>query len=189
MREAGPIPRGARRRSPARLKACPLRLTGVAPIARAISSAGGVAWAEIDERFMLRALPGRVRRRRDDRLGGADRRLSAAGGFFDRRGGGAGRGGVAVSPFLALTRASATRKAPPGRSKLFPSFFQIYPNFSLGISKLFQTFFRAVLSLFNGLRGAQEPIFYFQAFSPRRGAQNASFAPGEAPGSGKSRLA
>ena len=30
-----------------------------------------------------------------------------------------------------------------GTSKLFPSFFQIYPNISLGISKLFQTFFLA----------------------------------------------
>ena len=29
------------------------------------------------------------------------------------------------------------------RPKLFPSFFQIYPNISLGISKLFQTFFLA----------------------------------------------
>jgi predicted flavoprotein YhiN len=41
-----------------RLKALPLRLTGLAPIARAISSAGGVAWDEIDESFMLRRLPG-----------------------------------------------------------------------------------------------------------------------------------
>jgi uncharacterized flavoprotein (TIGR03862 family) len=41
-----------------RLKTLPLRLTGVAPIARAISSAGGVAWDEADENFMLRRLPG-----------------------------------------------------------------------------------------------------------------------------------
>jgi uncharacterized flavoprotein (TIGR03862 family) len=41
-----------------RLKTLPLRLTGFAPIARAISSAGGVAWDEIDENFMLRRLPG-----------------------------------------------------------------------------------------------------------------------------------
>ena len=34
-------------------------------------------------------------------------------------------------------------RAQGGRaSKLFPSFFQTFPNFSLGISKLFQTFFR-----------------------------------------------
>ena len=35
-----------------------MRLTGIAPIARAISTAGGVAFDEIDARFMLRALPG-----------------------------------------------------------------------------------------------------------------------------------
>lgn len=40
------------------IKAAPLRLTGMAPIARAISSAGGVAFDELDERFMLRRLPG-----------------------------------------------------------------------------------------------------------------------------------
>ena len=40
------------------VKALPLRLTGPAPIARAISSAGGVGWGEVDERFMLRARPG-----------------------------------------------------------------------------------------------------------------------------------
>jgi uncharacterized flavoprotein (TIGR03862 family) len=40
------------------IDAVPLRLTGVAPIARAISSAGGIAFDAIDERFMLRALPG-----------------------------------------------------------------------------------------------------------------------------------
>ena len=57
MRDAGPIPQEPEALA-ARLKACPLRLTGVAPIARAISSAGGVAWAGIDERFMLRGLPG-----------------------------------------------------------------------------------------------------------------------------------
>ena len=41
-----------------RIKNCRLRLTGVAPIGRAISTAGGVAWNEIDEHFMLRARPG-----------------------------------------------------------------------------------------------------------------------------------
>ena len=40
------------------IKAVPLRGTGLADIATAISTAGGVAWAEIDERFMLRKLPG-----------------------------------------------------------------------------------------------------------------------------------
>jgi uncharacterized flavoprotein (TIGR03862 family) len=40
------------------VKAVPLRLTGVAPIERAISTAGGVAFAAVDERLMLRAVPG-----------------------------------------------------------------------------------------------------------------------------------
>ncbi|MEM7545305.1 MAG: TIGR03862 family flavoprotein [Pseudomonadota bacterium] len=40
------------------IKALPLPLTGPRPIAEAISSAGGVAWDGLDERLMLRALPG-----------------------------------------------------------------------------------------------------------------------------------
>ncbi|MGP0058208.1 MAG: TIGR03862 family flavoprotein [Beijerinckiaceae bacterium] len=36
----------------------PLRLTGIAPIARAISTAGGIAFSEIDEDFMLTRRPG-----------------------------------------------------------------------------------------------------------------------------------
>jgi uncharacterized flavoprotein (TIGR03862 family) len=40
------------------INAVPVRLTGVAPIARAISSGGGVAFADIDAHFMLRARPG-----------------------------------------------------------------------------------------------------------------------------------
>ncbi len=42
----------------ARLKDLPLRLTGIAPIARAISSAGGVPFDEVDEHFMLKRKPG-----------------------------------------------------------------------------------------------------------------------------------
>ncbi len=42
----------------ARLKAVPLRLAAPAAIERAISSAGGIAWDELDARFMLRRLPG-----------------------------------------------------------------------------------------------------------------------------------
>jgi len=57
LREAGPIPEDPAGLA-ARLKACPLRLVGTAPIARAISSAGGVEWSEIDQSFMLRARPG-----------------------------------------------------------------------------------------------------------------------------------
>ena len=36
----------------------PVKLTGVAPIARAISSAGGISFDELDPDFMLRRLPG-----------------------------------------------------------------------------------------------------------------------------------
>jgi uncharacterized flavoprotein (TIGR03862 family) len=56
-REAGPLPAAADALA-ARIKQVELRLTAPAPIARAISSAGGVKWAEIDETFMLRKLPG-----------------------------------------------------------------------------------------------------------------------------------
>jgi uncharacterized flavoprotein (TIGR03862 family) len=42
----------------AAIKAAPLRLVAPAPIARAISTAGGVTFAELDARFMLRARPG-----------------------------------------------------------------------------------------------------------------------------------
>jgi uncharacterized flavoprotein (TIGR03862 family) len=40
------------------IKAVPVRLCGVAPLASAISTAGGIAFAEFDERFMLRRRPG-----------------------------------------------------------------------------------------------------------------------------------
>ncbi len=40
------------------LKAIPLYLTGTAPLARAISTAGGVTWDEVDDRLMLRRRPG-----------------------------------------------------------------------------------------------------------------------------------
>ncbi|WP_256442520.1 TIGR03862 family flavoprotein [Bradyrhizobium sp. CCBAU 53338] len=38
--------------------AIPVQLTGIAPIDRAISTAGGIAFDELDDRFMLRKLPG-----------------------------------------------------------------------------------------------------------------------------------
>ena len=56
-REAGPLPDAADALA-ARIKQVEIRLTAPAPIERAISSAGGVKWAEIDETFMLRKLPG-----------------------------------------------------------------------------------------------------------------------------------
>jgi uncharacterized flavoprotein (TIGR03862 family) len=40
------------------INAVPIRLDGVAPIARAISTAGGISFAEIDDSFMIRRLPG-----------------------------------------------------------------------------------------------------------------------------------
>ena len=40
------------------INAVPIRLTGVAPIARAISTAGGVPFDALDAHFMLRRLPG-----------------------------------------------------------------------------------------------------------------------------------
>jgi uncharacterized flavoprotein (TIGR03862 family) len=40
------------------INAVPIKLTGVAPIARAISSAGGVSFDELDANFMIRRLPG-----------------------------------------------------------------------------------------------------------------------------------
>lgn len=40
------------------IKAVPLRLTVPAPIATAISTAGGVKWSEVDDNLMLRARPG-----------------------------------------------------------------------------------------------------------------------------------
>ena len=40
------------------INAVPVQLDGVAPIVRAISTAGGIAFAELDDGFMIRRLPG-----------------------------------------------------------------------------------------------------------------------------------
>lgn len=40
------------------INAIPVQLTGIAPIDRAISTAGGIAFSELDAHFMLRKLPG-----------------------------------------------------------------------------------------------------------------------------------
>lgn len=40
------------------VKAVPVVVTGTMPIERAISTAGGVLWSEVDESLMLRAMPG-----------------------------------------------------------------------------------------------------------------------------------
>jgi predicted flavoprotein YhiN len=49
-------------RDPEKLAACiadaPLKTKASAPLDRAISTAGGIAWDELDERLMLRRLPG-----------------------------------------------------------------------------------------------------------------------------------
>jgi uncharacterized flavoprotein (TIGR03862 family) len=42
----------------ARINAVPVELNGIAPIARAISTAGGIAFDELDAGFMIRRLPG-----------------------------------------------------------------------------------------------------------------------------------
>ncbi|GEP04147.1 TIGR03862 family flavoprotein [Methylobacterium oxalidis] len=59
LREAvGPALPAAAEALAALIKAAPLRITGVRPIERAISTAGGVEAAALDGRFMLRARPG-----------------------------------------------------------------------------------------------------------------------------------
>jgi uncharacterized flavoprotein (TIGR03862 family) len=40
------------------IHAVPITLTGIAPLTRAISSAGGIAFSELDEDYMIRRLPG-----------------------------------------------------------------------------------------------------------------------------------
>jgi predicted flavoprotein YhiN len=40
------------------INAVPVKLNGVAPIARAISTAGGISFDELDQNFMLSRLPG-----------------------------------------------------------------------------------------------------------------------------------
>lgn len=57
MREAGPLPVEADQLA-AHIKALPLQLTAPRPIDRAISSAGGISFDEINEHYMLTKLPG-----------------------------------------------------------------------------------------------------------------------------------
>ncbi|PJI91109.1 NAD(P)/FAD-dependent oxidoreductase [Luteimicrobium subarcticum] len=57
LREAGPLPTepGAMAEL---VSAVPVPVSGTMPIARAISTAGGVAWSEVDATLMLRRIPG-----------------------------------------------------------------------------------------------------------------------------------
>lgn len=59
LREAGGgrLPNDAAETA-ALVKAVPVVVTGTMPIDRAISTAGGIAWSEVDEHLMLRKLPG-----------------------------------------------------------------------------------------------------------------------------------
>lgn len=57
LREAGALPGDAAPLA-ALIKNLPLRLTGARPIERAISSAGGVRFSELDEALMLKRMPG-----------------------------------------------------------------------------------------------------------------------------------
>jgi uncharacterized flavoprotein (TIGR03862 family) len=57
LREAGEIPREPEALA-RRIKSCPLRLSGIGGLARAISSAGGISWDEIGEDFQLLKRPG-----------------------------------------------------------------------------------------------------------------------------------
>ncbi len=97
MREAGELPADAAALA-ARAKNCPVRVVGVAGLERAISSAGGVRWSAIDERFHAAGPAGRVRRRRNDRLGGADRRVPAASLLSTGAAAGRGRASEACAP-------------------------------------------------------------------------------------------
>jgi uncharacterized flavoprotein (TIGR03862 family) len=57
MRETGPLPRPAEALA-RRVKRCAVSLVATAPMARAISSAGGVIWRELNADFMLINRPG-----------------------------------------------------------------------------------------------------------------------------------
>jgi predicted flavoprotein YhiN len=58
LRESGPALPRAPAELAARIKSVPIVLQAPQPIARAISTAGGIARSELDEHFMLRRLPG-----------------------------------------------------------------------------------------------------------------------------------
>ena len=91
------------------INAVPIELTGVAPIARAISTAGGIRVQRNRCRFHAPPLARRVCGRRNAGLGSADRRLSAAGVVRDGRSGGAGCVEVARSNANPVMASEAKR--------------------------------------------------------------------------------
>jgi len=78
-----------------RIKALPLTLMATAPIARAISTAGGVRLDALTDTLMLKANPGVFRCGRDAGLGSPYRRLPSPRLFLDRSAGSPGDAGVA----------------------------------------------------------------------------------------------
>ncbi len=86
------------------INAIPVQLTGVAPIDRAISTAGGITFEELDDAFHAAPSARRVRSRRDAGLGSADWRLSAAGIVRDRARRGAGRLAMAFAIAIMTCR-------------------------------------------------------------------------------------
>ena len=84
IREAAPQATASPAALAAAIKRLNLPVTRPAPLARAISTAGGVALAATDAGLGLLQHPKRARRRRDARLGSANRRLPASGLPRDR---------------------------------------------------------------------------------------------------------
>jgi len=58
LANALPLPTLNAEKLAALIKAAPVKLTGVQPMATAISTAGGVSFSELDEGFMLKRYPG-----------------------------------------------------------------------------------------------------------------------------------
>ena len=91
LRESGPLPEESDALA-AQIKALPLRVTGVAGLERAISSAGGVLWDALDEKLMSRSFPG----------------LFVAGEMLDWEG---PTGGYLLTACIALGRAAGAAAA------------------------------------------------------------------------------
>ena len=79
------------------IKDLPLRLVAARPLSEAISTAGGITFAALDEKLMLQKNARRVLCRRDAGLGSADRRLPAHRLFCQRPCRRKGRAGLAAT--------------------------------------------------------------------------------------------